>query len=197
MTAMKRTAVITIALLAVLAPPGIAGADPNVPDGNLAQSILDVKTAEATLDVKASEAVLGLRIAESIQPLEEEQTKGSQVTVSLSADVLFDFNEATLTDAAKRRLAALAPRLREVSGVIQVSGHSDSIGAPSYNLDLSRRRAEAVKAELTRVLNGTTVRIDAKGFGETKPVAPNKIGDKDNPDGRAKNRRVEVSFNKT
>jgi outer membrane protein OmpA-like peptidoglycan-associated protein len=196
---MKRPATLAAALVVLLALPGVAGvagADPTVPDGNLGQSILDLKTAEATLDVKAPESVFDLRLAESIQPLEEEQTKGSQVTVRLSADVLFDFNEATLTPAAKRRIAALAPRLRGAPGVVRVSGHSDSLGATDYNMTLSRRRAEAVKAELQRVLGDTSTRITATGLGETKPVAPNKIGDKDNPDGRAKNRRVEISFDK-
>ncbi|MBO2454618.1 OmpA family protein [Actinomadura barringtoniae] len=194
---MRRPLTLTAALLALLSVPSIANADPNVPDANLAKSILDVKAGEAAFDVKTSAAVLDLRTADSIKPLEEEQTKGSQVTVSLSADVLFDFNKATLTPTAKRRIAALAPRLRDASGTVQVSGHSDAIGAPAYNLTLSRQRAEAVKAELLTVLAATNTRINAQGFGETKPVAPNKIGDKDNPDGRAKNRRVEVSFQKS
>lgn len=194
---MRRPAALAAVLLALLAVQGTASADPNVPDDHLAQSILDVRTTQATLDVKTSEAALDLRTAASIQPLEVEETKGSQVTVSLSADVLFDFNKATLTPAAKRRIATLAPRLRNATGVIQVSGHSDSIGAPDYNLKLSRQRAEAVKAELLSVLGTTNARINAQGFGETKPVAPNKIGENDNPDGRSKNRRVEITFQKT
>ncbi|WP_192810130.1 OmpA family protein [Actinomadura rudentiformis] len=190
---MRRPAA-TIAVLVLLTVPGVAAADPVVPQAGLQQSIRDVKTAEGTFDVKAGEAVHDVRLAESIQPLEDEQTEGAKVTVRISSDVLFDFNEAALTAAAMRRIGQLAPRLRDATGIVQISGHTDAAGSPDYNLALSHRRAEAVKAELRRLLNGANVDIKAAGFGETRPVAPNKIGDNDHPDGRAKNRRVDITF---
>ncbi|GAA2603811.1 hypothetical protein GCM10010411_42440 [Actinomadura fulvescens] len=196
---MASAAALAVALLVTLGSPGMAGAaeaDPVVPETSLRQSTFDLNTAEATLDVRAAEAVFDIRLAESIQPLEDERIEGGKVTVRLSSDVLFDFNKATLTAAAERRIRQLAPRLRGSTGTVQISGHSDAIGSPAYNLVLSRRRAEAVKAELRRVLGGADVTIDAAGFGETRPVAPNKIGDRDNPDGRAKNRRVDITFHR-
>jgi outer membrane protein OmpA-like peptidoglycan-associated protein len=185
---MRRPAVIAAVLALTLAVPGIAGADPVVDDEQLATSV-------QTIDL--SRHVLDIELLKSVLPLESEETAGGQVTVRLSADVLFDFNKATLTEAARHRIARLAPRLRRATGTIQVSGHSDAIGAPAYNLSLSTQRAEAVKAELARVLNGSTVRIEARGHGETKPVAPNTSGGKDDPDGRAKNRRVDITFQKS
>ncbi|URM95729.1 OmpA family protein [Actinomadura madurae] len=77
-----------------------------------------------------------------------------------------------------------------------MSGHSDSIGDPGYNLRLSEQRAEAVTAELRKAVAGAGLRIEAKGYGETRPVAPNEQGGKDDPAGRAKNRRVEVTYEK-
>lgn len=50
---------------------------------------------------------------------------------------------------------------------------------------------------MQRALGGASVRIEAKGYGSTKPVAPNREGGKDNPEGRAKNRRVDITFQKS
>ncbi|MEI2709627.1 MAG: OmpA family protein [Chitinophagaceae bacterium] len=59
-----------------------------------------------------------------------------------------------------------------------------------YNLKLSQARAESVKKYL--IAKGIAPeRIEAKGYGESKPVAPNTINGKDNPEGRKKNRRTE------
>ncbi|WUH97429.1 OmpA family protein [Spirillospora sp. NBC_00431] len=184
---MRRPVVIAGVLTLALTVPGVAGADPTVPDGNLTKSVL-------SLDANA--AVHGIDLSNAVIALEEEQTNGAQVTVRISADVLFAFNEATLTDTARRRIAALAPRLRDAKGTVQVSGHSDSVGDPGYNMTLSKKRAESVKAELETVLNGTNLQIEASGHGETKPVAPNEQAGKDDPRGRAKNRRVEITYEK-
>ncbi|MEU8122733.1 OmpA family protein [Spirillospora sp. NPDC049024] len=187
MSRARRPAVLAGALALVLAVPAVAGADPSVPDRNLAQSVLSIG---------AGTAVYGIDLRQAVVPLEEEEADGGHVTVRISADVLFDFGKATLTDAARRRIAGLAPRLRDARGAVQVSGHSDSVGEPAYNLALSERRAEAVKAELANALKGTSLRIVAKGYGETRPVAPNEQGGKDDPAGRAKNRRVEITYQK-
>lgn len=97
---MRRPVVIAGVLTLALTVPGVAGADPTVPDGNLTKSVL-------SLDANA--AVHGIDLSNAVIALEEEQTNGAQVTVRISADVLFAFNEATLTDTARRRIAALAP----------------------------------------------------------------------------------------
>ncbi|MGI5204000.1 OmpA family protein [Spirillospora sp. CA-108201] len=188
MSRLRRPALLAGALALVLAVPAVAGADPGAPDQNLAQSVLSIETDASVHDIDLQEAVI---------PLEEEKTNGGQITVRISADVLFDFGKATLTGAARSRIAALAPRLRGARGAVQVAGHSDSIGEPAYNLTLSEQRAEAVKAELAKALTGTSLRIEAKGYGETKPVVPNEQGGKDDPAGRAKNRRVEITYEKS
>lgn len=179
---------VTLAVPAVtLAVPAVAGAEPSVPDGNLSKSVVSID---------ANAALHGIDLSEAVVPLKEEETNGSEVTVRISADVLFEFNRATLTGDARRRIAELAPRLRDAKGTVRVSGHSDSVGDADYNRTLSERRAEAVKAELQDALKGTSLRIEAKGYGESKPVAPNESGGKDDPAGRAKNRRVEITYEK-
>ena len=69
---------------------------------------------------------------------------------------------------------------------IEVQGHTDSKGSDSYNLKLSNDRAGSVKQYLVLNHNINADRLVARGYGESKPVASN-----DNPEGRAKNRRVE------
>ncbi|OLT12524.1 hypothetical protein BJF79_22065 [Actinomadura sp. CNU-125] len=129
--------------------------------------------------------------------LEREESTDGRVTVQISSDVLFEFDKATLTADARRHIAELARRLRAASGTVEVSGHTDSRGEPGYNRKLSQQRADAVKAELLRHLGGAGVEITAEGHGETDPVAPNEKNGEDDPEGRAQNRRVEISFNES
>ena len=69
---------------------------------------------------------------------------------------------------------------------MEIGGHTDSTGEDAYNMGLSQRRAESVRSYL--VSKGVKAsRLEAKGYGETKPVASN-----DTNEGRAKNRRVEL-----
>jgi OOP family OmpA-OmpF porin len=112
--------------------------------------------------------------------------------VSLSAVTLFDFDKSVVKPEGRRALDDLVASLGAVNlEVIIAIGHTDSIGSDPYNQALSIRRVEAVKAYL--VSKGIPAsRIQAEGRGEREPVAPNTIGGRDNPEGRAKNRRVVI-----
>lgn len=91
----------------------------------------------------------------------------------LSADALFDFDKANLRSDGKDTLDALYQRIAGTSlEVLIVVGHADRIGRESYNLALSQRRAEAVKAYL--IGKGVDAgRIHAEGRGEREPVTAN------------------------
>jgi outer membrane protein OmpA-like peptidoglycan-associated protein len=116
--------------------------------------------------------------------------------VDLAADVLFAFDSARLTPAAQAELADTAQLIRDrAKGAVRVEGHTDSVGSPSYNLDLSQRRAQAVHDALAKLLADRPTQFQVRGFGATKPVAANKHPDgSDNPTGRAKNRRVSIAI---
>jgi outer membrane protein OmpA-like peptidoglycan-associated protein len=75
---------------------------------------------------------------------------------------------------------------------VTIEGHTDSIGTEAYNLRLSQRRANAVQRYL--VSKGISAdRLETIGKGEGEPVAPNTLPDgRDNPEGRAMNRRAEL-----
>lgn len=122
---------------------------------------------------------------------------GPDTTVTVAADVLFAFDKADLTAAARAKLAEAAQevRARRATGTVVVGGHADAKGSAAYNTRLSLRRAEAVTAALEPLLAGLPVTLTAKGYGSTRPVAPNTKPDgSDNPAGRTRNRRVTVTF---
>lgn len=110
----------------------------------------------------------------------------------LAAHVVFATADA-LDDAACATLDALAekPEMRN-GGAVTVRGHTDSRGNDRENLRVSQARAAAVADYL--VAKGIDRdRITTLGVGETRPVAPNAHPDgSDNPEGRARNRRVEI-----
>lgn len=107
--------------------------------------------------------------------------------------VEFEFNSDTLTTASMPILDRAAETLRAHRGVpVEVAGHTDSKGSFTYNLNLSTLRAKAVKEYL--VSKGVSAhRLSFKGYGESDPIADNQNADgSDNPEGRARNRRVEL-----
>jgi OOP family OmpA-OmpF porin len=107
--------------------------------------------------------------------------------VTFAADVFFDFDKAILKPEGKAKLDDLVAKLKGINlEVIIAIGHTDSIGSDAYNLKLSVRRAEAVKAYL--VSKGIEPnRIYTEGKGKAQPIADNRTAE-----GRAKNRRVEI-----
>jgi OmpA-OmpF porin, OOP family len=107
--------------------------------------------------------------------------------VTFAADVFFDFDKSVLKPEGKAKLDELVAKLKGIAlEVIIAIGHTDSIGSVEYNLKLSVRRAEAVKAYL--VSKGIEPnRIYTEGKGKAQPIADNRTAE-----GRAKNRRVEI-----
>ncbi len=116
--------------------------------------------------------------------------------VVLQADVLFAFNSARLAAAAHPRIAqALTTIRRRRPRALRIQGYTDAIGTASYNLGLSRRRAQAVQRALVQQLGAGAPPMRAIGYGEADPVAANTNPDgTDAPRGRALNRRVEIHF---
>jgi OOP family OmpA-OmpF porin len=101
--------------------------------------------------------------------------------------VRFETDGATLTADSRSVLDRVARSLRDHPAIrVEIGGHTDSTGRDEYNLQLSTRRAEAVRTYLVRQGIGAD-RLVARGYGETRPIADNATAD-----GRARNRRVEL-----
>ena len=113
----------------------------------------------------------------------------------VGSDFLFDFDRAEVRWEAAPTLDEIAARLGAVKYAAMIEGHTDGKGSDAYNQTLSERRAIAIRATL--VARGlSTDRLNIRGYGKTRPVADNEMPDgSDNPDGRQKNRRVEVVLN--
>ena len=115
----------------------------------------------------------------------KEEERG--LVITLSGSILFRSAEAKLLPSAQAKLDLVAKALLEVSKRnLIVEGHTDSQGSTSYNEGLSQRRADSVRDYLAQ-RGYPTVRIQARGMGESSPVADNT-----SPEGRANNRRVEI-----
>ncbi|MGL2986540.1 OmpA family protein [Flavobacterium sp. RSSA_27] len=114
--------------------------------------------------------------------------EGIHLTLNENA-VRFDTNKSSLTPQAQANLDKLIPVFKEYGDTnIEIFGYTDSSGKPEYNLTLSQKRAESVKAYL--IGKGLVAsRFKTSGFGIADPIAPN-----DTPEGMAQNRRVEFAI---
>jgi outer membrane protein OmpA-like peptidoglycan-associated protein len=124
----------------------------------------------------------------------EQPKPEPKVIDKMTLRVLFEFNKATLaqSDIAELNKAKDFVKKYPTSRVL-LEGHTDNIGSEKYNMELSQKRAEAVRQHLIQAGAVDAARISAIGFGSTKPIAPNRTENgKDNPEGRTKNRRVEI-----
>jgi outer membrane protein OmpA-like peptidoglycan-associated protein len=101
--------------------------------------------------------------------------------------VNFEFNSAKLLPEARPALDKAVQILKDNPAMrVRIEGYTDSVGSDSYNMKLSQERADAVRVYLIEHADIDPQRIQAKGFGETNPVASN-----DTDEGRAENRRIE------
>jgi outer membrane protein OmpA-like peptidoglycan-associated protein len=115
------------------------------------------------------------------------------VTV-LVTDVLFDFDSDALTEAGTASVAKIAEIVKRLAPQHELicEGHADARGTEAYNFELSLRRARRV-ADALAGAGVPTELISAQGLGETRPLAKEvKPDGSDDPEGRARNRRVEV-----
>jgi len=144
-----------------------------------------LKQRDAELQKARQEAdKLKQQMAELLEA--EETDRGMVLTLG---DVLFDVGEATLAPGAARNIAKIATFMRNYPDrTAVIEGHTDSMGEPDFNLNLSRDRAFSVRDALVDA-GVSASRLSTEGFGEKLPVASN-----DNSAGRQENRRVEIIF---
>lgn len=102
--------------------------------------------------------------------------------------IYFDFASATIKPASEPALKEIAEAVaRNPTWTVSVEGHTDNVGGDAANMELSKRRAEAVKQALTSRYHVNAAKLTTAGFGATRPKEPNTTAE-----GRARNRRVEL-----
>lgn len=131
---------------------------------------------------------IGMGHAKGKPDVSRTPAQHAQVEKAISLEILFDYNSATLTSEAKLQLVPVGGAMAspELKGLhYRIEGHTDAVGGDDFNIDLSRRRAEAVKEFLISQygLAGNDIEIVGKG--------KNDLADKNNPASEA-NRRVRI-----
>lgn len=191
-----RTAALLRPVVAVVlaAPLVLTGATANAADEPLSIDNLPSLPDSAVTDNRVAITVPELSAIHvpEIDAVEAEvSSSGGDTVVSLNTDVLFRFGKAKLSSSAKDAVAEAIADVPD-DAKVKVVGHTDSIGSDSENQTLSEDRAQAVADVIEKVRDDVT--LEVAGKGESDPVAPNQSGGKDNPDGREKNRRVEIRY---
>jgi outer membrane protein OmpA-like peptidoglycan-associated protein len=123
----------------------------------------------------------------------EAREEGEGVVIYLPTVYLFGFGKSDVDAGARTQLREIAGLLAEpmlAGRRIIVEGHADGVGSRSYNQRLSEARAQSVIAAL-EAGGVARARLRSRAFGKDRPLEPNRLPDgTDNPDGRARNRRV-------
>ncbi|QKE62741.1 OmpA family protein [Aquipseudomonas campi] len=123
-----------------------------------------------------------------VEEVVEEVVAEPAEPVRVELDVKFDFDKTAVKDESQGDIKALADFMSQYPQTTTVvEGHTDSVGTDAYNQGLSERRANAVRDVLVNQYGLSPDRVNAAGYGESRPVADNATSD-----GRAINRRVEA-----
>jgi len=147
------------------------------------------QASKADQDAQGANTLAQKGVTQATQVQQTVESIDSPQTVKTET-VLFAVNRSNLTDEEKAKLDALQ---QTVAGLkyysVEVTGYTDKTGAAAYNLDLSRKRADAVVRYLTENDKMPLVRVHVLGYGADMPA-----GDNHSRSGRKENRRVEVKI---
>jgi outer membrane protein OmpA-like peptidoglycan-associated protein len=126
-------------------------------------------------------------------PDTEVSEKVNKHETFVAHNILFEFNSDVLTGDYEKTLTELVTYLHTPPefAKVTIEGHTDSVGSEKYNMDLSQRRANAIKKYLIEHFHINASKVAAEGFGPTRPIADNG-----NYQGRQLNRRVEFSIDR-
>lgn len=157
---------------------------------------IDYKVVKILGIVKGIEAK-SEKIKAALKDLGAKETE-AEFRIELSGDILFDFDKWDIRPEAEDTLKKVGDVVNASgSSRVVISGHTDSKGSDRYNQTLSEKRAGSVKNWLIKNSGADSKIIEIIGYGESKPAAPNTHPDgTDNPEGRRKNRRVEIIVEK-
>ena len=176
----------------------LAWAVPGPPAFAQAGTVLELRAPILVFAGQVIDLALAVDVAGPVVPDLAIRETARELRLELPADILFDFDQATIRPAAAQALHRAAELIRaRASGPVRVEGHTDAKGGAAYNQRLSERRAEAVRRWLVQREGLASVGFATAGFGASRPVVANTAPDgSDDPAGRQRNRRVELVFQK-
>ena len=148
------------------------------------KAIITLKGKTTEVEAKPFERIEKFPKLKMVPPI--PSIEANSLLITLDSGILFDVDKYDLRPEAERALASLAVVLKEADvKAFQIDGHTDSDASDEHNQVLSENRANAVKNFLAA--QGLTAEITINGYGESRPIATN-----DTPEGKQKNRRVEI-----
>jgi len=121
--------------------------------------------------------------------VEVEEVRKEKVMIKLDLSTNFDFDKFDLKKESKDKIDEFAKKLEGLTGDLNITGHTDTIGSEEYNKTLSKKRAESVWEELKKSIKEDSYNVKVKGMGEMYPLV-----EEFTKEDREKNRRVEVIF---
>ena len=140
--------------------------------GGIIGSYMDKQAAEMQRDLEGAEI----------------QRIGEGIKITFDSGILFDIDKSNLRPVSETNLVKLAKILNKYPDTnILIEGHTDDTGTDDYNMALSKDRAQSVSHYLATVEVASS-RFSIAGYGETQPIVMN-----DSPEGRQKNRRVDIA----
>ncbi len=147
------------------------------------------RARQAAAQAEAEKGQLRAQLLAQLNSILQTRDSARGLIVNMS-DVLFDTGSYTLKPGAREKLAKISGIVLAHPGLmLQIEGHTDSVGGDEFNQQLSERRAGSVR-EFLAEQGVSASSITARGFGKTQPVASNETAE-----GRQRNRRVELVVN--
>jgi outer membrane protein OmpA-like peptidoglycan-associated protein len=142
----------------------------------------------------AAGAIIGNQMDQRAKSIKQDvpaavvERVGEGIHVTFPSGLLFDFDSYVVRSNAAANMNELANNLKQYTDSnLMIAGHTDAVGSPQYNQNLSERRAEAASRYLAG--QGVSTHIATVGLGEREPVASNNT-----EAGRQQNRRVEIAI---
>jgi chemotaxis protein MotB len=161
---------------------------------------LQIEQARQDAEQEAAQEALGAleSVEEAIKAAADMQGVGDQILFKFDGEglvlsvvdsaLLFDSGSAELKLSGQVVLQTIVPALQKIPNEIKIEGHTDSVGDPNTNYELSADRANSVRRFLA-LQGGFDKRLEIAGWGEEVPIADNSTAE-----GRARNRRVEITI---
>lgn len=163
----------------------------------LTPPMLDIPVTESTESIEneslGPDQILDLTlISDGLEDQTGRTESGDEVSIILSSDVLFETDSAELSPEAREILEQVAQEIDDAtSSVVNIDGHADNTGNDATNIPLSESRASAVEGILSELVTREGLTFESAGHGSSEPIAENST-----EEGRERNRRVSVTFEK-
>ncbi|WP_306369180.1 OmpA family protein [Nocardiopsis sp. CC223A] len=163
----------------------------------IAPPIFDVPVEESSESLQnegvGEDKILDLTmISDNLEDHTGRTENSDEVSIILSSDVLFGTNSSTLSPKAREILEQVATEIDDASAtIVSIDGYADNTGSDAVNVPLSEDRAAAVEEALSELVTRESVTFEVAGHGASDPIADNGT-----EEGRERNRRVSVTFEK-